>query len=308
MIFAFLSLALACNRGGDEPGTDVSQQKSMKIAVPLLIEGEAGTWTPTGETQTFAGEGLFDHINGGADIFYEYGFDALAVQQYNNEEKAVSVEVYRMSDPAAAFGIYTYNRHPSLTFAEVGNGGSIHPSGLFFWQDRYYIDIRQLGTAAISSDEFLGLAKAVLVKKEPTGGQPAVMALLPPENMIPQSEVFARGRIAINNQIYLAEEDLFGLREGEDAAIARYRTVPETTVIIAAYSNEDASESAYDRISTRFAGTGRTTEDILVVEQMPEKHLCAGKVGKYLVVVAGADNRDNAVAAFVSIAENLKEQ
>ena len=61
-----------------------------------------------GDLETFEGEDLFDLINGGAEIYLEYGFVQVAAQNYSgiNNGGILRVEIYEMTDPEAAFGIF----------------------------------------------------------------------------------------------------------------------------------------------------------------------------------------------------------
>jgi hypothetical protein len=201
-----------------------------------------------------------------------------------------------MDDPSSAFGIYSYNRHPTLSAVEVGGDGTIHSSGLFFWQDRYYVDIRQLGSTTIFGEEFLALAKAIEKNIGDTPGTPAAMKLLPRENMVPRSEVLALGLLGVDNQVYVANEDLFGLAEGEFAAIARYRLgQPECSVIVAQYAGPDACSQAFVRFREHFLGTESTREQEFVAKAMPSKYHGVRRAGGRLIVVANADNEKNAL-------------
>jgi hypothetical protein len=308
-IFLILSFAVSCGNGAAAPGADAAENSAKLSAAPLPDAGEAQGWNPAGQKEVFPGDRLFEHIDGGADIYLEYGFDVLTVQQYNKENKLVSLEIYRMSDPAAAFGIYSYNRHPSLAQVDIGGDGVIHPNGVFFWQDMYYVDLRQLGSAPISPEEFKALAQAVSQKIGAKAEKPEIMTLLPQENRLPNSEVFARGRLAINNQVYVAENDLFGLKRGEAAAIARYRIgQPEFSIILAIYKNEEAAQEAFSRFQRHFLGNEKRDETQFVASTMPGKHNAIAIIGRYVAVVANAASADTALAEMKIVSENLRQQ
>ncbi|HPB73006.1 MAG TPA: hypothetical protein PLX71_08505, partial [Phycicoccus sp.] len=49
---------------------------------------------------------LYNYIDGGAELFLEFGFEACTVQQYKRGADEAVMEVYRMDDPVAARGIY----------------------------------------------------------------------------------------------------------------------------------------------------------------------------------------------------------
>lgn len=63
-----------------------------------------------GEPEIYQGEDLFDLINGGAEIYLEYGFVKVASQNYSEMKgnSSLRVEIYEMTDPEAAFGIFSF--------------------------------------------------------------------------------------------------------------------------------------------------------------------------------------------------------
>ncbi len=333
--FLVLLLTVSCGGGSSAADSAVSKEDaSQEQAVQRLLPAadEVAGWRPDGAPMLFSGDRLFEHINGGADIYYEYGFATLVVQRYAKEDKAVSIEIYGMNDPGAAFGIYSYNRHPTLSPIDVGTDGAIHPSGLFFWQGRYHVDIRRLGSVELLGEEFVSIAKAIEEKIESSPEPPAIMKLLPSDNMVERSTVFARGKLAINNQVYVASRDLFGLKEGETAAIARYRLgMPEFSVIIAEYASDEARGEAFKRLRAHFLGEesvrekfaaaltsafgwlrrhflgeGSVRELEFAAAPTPGKHYAVREAGRRLLVVANADSERNALVMLDRLSDHIK--
>ncbi len=62
------------------------------------------------QTRTFTETSLYGYINGGAELYLEYGFDTLIVTELVSEGRDIKVEAYRMKDPEAAFGIFSVSR------------------------------------------------------------------------------------------------------------------------------------------------------------------------------------------------------
>ncbi|MDP3581114.1 MAG: hypothetical protein Q8S39_04210 [Ignavibacteria bacterium] len=58
-------------------------------------------------TSYFGGEALWGIIDGGADIYLEYGFDKLLLQEIEWKKINFRVEFYRMIDPTSAYGIFS---------------------------------------------------------------------------------------------------------------------------------------------------------------------------------------------------------
>ncbi len=83
---------------------------AQDTAVPIIKNGEIPGWTVK-ETRYFGDKELYGYIDGGAEIYREYGFVRVAVQDLQNAAEEIQIEVYRMSDPQAAFGIFSISRH-----------------------------------------------------------------------------------------------------------------------------------------------------------------------------------------------------
>ena len=107
----------------------------------LPDQKDIGPWLPNGTVSVYNGTQLYDYINGGAEIFYEYGFEAALVQEYISSEQSLVVEVYNMTDADAAYGIYSVNRDPLQSKQVIGNDATLFDYHLAFWQDKYYIVI-----------------------------------------------------------------------------------------------------------------------------------------------------------------------
>jgi len=88
-----------------------------------------GQWQAT-ERKTYIGQSLYDHIDGGAEVYFEYGFARVEVGYYDRDEKEIQVEVYRMANPFAAAGIYSFLRNPNADSLPVPYEGKLYESYL----------------------------------------------------------------------------------------------------------------------------------------------------------------------------------
>ena len=68
--------------------------------------GTPAGWRRNGEERLFVGSALYQHIDGGAELYHQYGFDRLAVQDYTDGSHEVRVEIYRMNDPSGAAAVF----------------------------------------------------------------------------------------------------------------------------------------------------------------------------------------------------------
>jgi hypothetical protein len=83
---------------------------SQEADFPKLLESDFPGLKITRE-QYFDGNSLWGYINGGADIYLEYGFDKLFLQEIEIDQYKFKIEHYKMSNLESAFGIYSVSHY-----------------------------------------------------------------------------------------------------------------------------------------------------------------------------------------------------
>jgi hypothetical protein len=71
-------------------------------------------------SRIFNGTSLFGYIDGGAELYLEYGFSLLSVTEITFMEGKYKIEIYKMNGPEEAFGIFSVSKYrcqdmPSLS-------------------------------------------------------------------------------------------------------------------------------------------------------------------------------------------------
>ena len=92
-------------------------------------------------SRTFPGDALWGYIDGGADIFLEYGFDKLKTQKINFSGETFTLDIYRMKDPEAAFGIFSVSHAPRCKSMDGYPYSCIAPYQVQVVKGRYYISV-----------------------------------------------------------------------------------------------------------------------------------------------------------------------
>jgi hypothetical protein len=82
-------------------------------------DGFSAGWKKTGLARTFISQDLFNHIDGGAELFLEFGFVRLLVQTYGGGSSELTAAVYEMESAAAALGIYLMKMGKETPFSEI---------------------------------------------------------------------------------------------------------------------------------------------------------------------------------------------
>lgn len=81
----------------------------VAAATPRLGAGDLPGWR-VAQKKVYAKGQLFGYINGGAELYREYGFVELTVLMLSRGKAQLKVELYRMASPAAALGVYSVSR------------------------------------------------------------------------------------------------------------------------------------------------------------------------------------------------------
>ncbi len=139
----------------------------------------------------FTKETLFDHINGEAELYFPYGFDALATARYVKKAASGSeivADVYRMGSLLDAFGIWSNYRKADAPGCAVGADCVLSSSQMLFYQDRYFVRLQATGTPTPGQDVFLACGRA-LSRNLPAGkGRPGELEIFHVHGVVPKTE------------------------------------------------------------------------------------------------------------------------
>jgi hypothetical protein len=124
-----LCLALA-------PGAARAQSPApADLAAYLPAVGRVPGWQPDGDIQRYAGEDLFVYIDGGAEIYREYGFRRVVARDYRNAAgKSVTLEIFEMTDPLAAYGVFSFKASGRGRRIPVGQAADLEDYYLNIWK------------------------------------------------------------------------------------------------------------------------------------------------------------------------------
>ncbi len=219
---------------------------------PSLVPpgGFAEGWSRWEPQRVFQGAELFGHIDGGAEIFLELGFDALTLQRFRRGEDEVVLEAYRMDDPVAAWGIYLAKcgqETPDPGFRERHTAGKYQ---LTFVKGRYYVLANNDSGSPEAAKVLLELGKFV-ASKIASVERPAVLDLLPKEGLVASSVRLIRGRYGLQAAVGSLGDGDFLLLGGKVAAVAgeyRQQGTGTRTLLIADYPSPEVAAAAFARL------------------------------------------------------------
>ena len=188
--------------------------------------------------RSFSETSLYGYIDGGAELFLEYGFDTLVVTELTAMSGEIKVEVYRMRDPEAAFGIFSVSRFRCNGGAKLTDHYCRSAYQLQLCKGPYYISIiNSDGTREEQalSDEIARLLLADI--DEPSFNADQFFPDGANEEMM-KSAVLVRGSMGIFNGVPSLSE-IIGDAAGYTALILREEN---KTVISLRFDSEEAAD------------------------------------------------------------------
>ncbi len=220
-IIAFVFTLLIIMTSNPARAAEVSIQKI------LPAQGFTEEWVIDGKVELYDKDTLFNHINGEAELYFPYGFDALASANYinrKNQDLSIVADVYRMASVLDAFGIYANYRKANNSWVTIGAEGFASGSQLMFYQDRYFVRLQVSGETNLPQDTLLACASTISQNLPVGVGPPKELDVLKIPALVPKSErylaqgllgyaFFRRGMIADalvqdeKMQIFVIHED-----------------------------------------------------------------------------------------------------
>jgi hypothetical protein len=207
---AFLALSiilLFCLSSTSFNNIDV---KSTDLSSCIPHDDEIPGWFKEDVHRIYKGESLYEYINGGAEIYHEYGFKQVITQDYSSKaSESLSLEIFEMDDDTAAYGIYTFKTGTTGKRIPLGNQAVLESYYINVWQAHYVVTISAFSQSEEMQQVLITFAEFIC-KKLPAGGKPpGLITLLPEENNVEGSLKYIEGKIALYNYYHFSGEDIF---------------------------------------------------------------------------------------------------
>lgn len=203
----------------------------------LELPAKIGSWTLAGPPRRFDSEGLFDYMNGAAELYVGYRFDYLDAYEYSGPDvDQILVELYWMKSSDDAFGLLSndWTGEP-LVFDDPPAGDGAAPSfprALYasgqvrVWSDNLYAR----AIAYVESDEtreaLAAIGRAVgESRRDPP--PPAIVTALPESSgdgfrLVTDRTSFLRSHHVLNSIHYLSSENILNLGHSTEAVLTSY--------------------------------------------------------------------------------------
>jgi hypothetical protein len=279
-----------------------SQEHDLKKLMPA--EGSIEGWIIKDPIEIFIGDDLFEMINGGADIYLEYGFVQVAQMKFEN---AVAVrdhlEIYEMEDSNAAYGIFTMNSSGKGNIIEIGDVAILYDYYLHFVKGKYYVRC----TTSRKEESNIQSIKdfAVIIEKniKEKGEKPELLKSFDLQGKEINKVKYFEGQIALGNIYNFGHGSVAGFIKGVAC------NWEDKQLFVLAYENDKKRREWFASLKGKMNMNKKysdytTVEDGITVKDKNGKFLSFKPYGKYYMIVKGL-NWNEAAPVFEEIIGNL---
>lgn len=220
---------------------------------------------------TFGETGIYNYMNGAAEIFLEFGFDRGCAAEYEDNGKRLAVELFKMKSADAAYGLYTMSNYSSEIAEKARSGYKINEKASSTSKKNLKSDYYNLvgdvaieffkgniyGRIAIDQEDrftLMSFTNRILASIPKGASRPKALGYLPVIDRIHGSERYAAGIIGMNQILDLGRGDIWGHKSGTQIVAAEYRISSGSyySMTVIKYRSENIVKDRYNQLKDLF--------------------------------------------------------
>ncbi|MBN2011319.1 hypothetical protein JW960_18385 [candidate division KSB1 bacterium] len=302
IIIICILAGLNCNSTGPD--------NSVKLLFPQ--PKEIGSDYKQTKMKIYRDKGLYEFLNGGAEIYFDYGIVQVVSTEYQvNSDLGIEVSVYDMGDSSGAFGIYSSKRYPAADFIDIGNNGFRTSASLEFWKGQYYCKLINYETSAESDNAMLKIGKFIAERIKETGQPPAIVSLLAQNDGIKNTEKYFRTQLGLNNIHYISHDNVLMLSDSTQGAVVGYGdTNPIALDFVIQYCDSVHSKSAIESYIQFLKEQGRVDSSGNFYKSIGKNHKWTwiGSEKQYLFGLWNAEDESESLEIMTMISKNIQNK
>ncbi len=190
---------------------------------------------------------LYDYINGGAELYLQYGFKKMAKRIYtDNKQNEIKAEIFNLNAPKNAFGVFSYSMDTVNT--DIGQGGQYIGSSLIFWQDKYFVSIFAHKENAEIKEKLHETARKISNSIGKTGALPWSYHIIPEKSIVKGSTFYFHHSAWQNKFRYISNDNIFNINSEVKAFITQYNiSGNKHYLLLIEYPDNKKAQKAYKK-------------------------------------------------------------
>jgi len=272
-----------------------------KAAPSGMIAGDAAGagWTRSGEIQRFNSDNLYDKVDGRENLYKSFEFHELQAADFTaagQQSRFIQVELFDMTTPKSALGIFAAERPAHPNSVKIGREGYTDTNGVFFWKGKYYVRIIGSDTEKSTQQAANSIARSIAELLPESKDDTAAADPLPTSGRLP-------------NSFSYISESAFGQSFLKNVYSAKYKVNNiELTGFVMPVDSEAKAKSIIEEFGKamgKMSPVGNEADNIYHVEIYGSHYVIFTK-GSTVGGVMEADDKDAAIKLARQIAEFVK--
>lgn len=223
-----------------------------------LLPAAWGGWTASGVASSVAA-GQIEQVAGErAGVLREFGLTSAEQRQYTQGQQTASLTLYRMVDPSAAYGAFTFLRDPQMQTLDLGDSVAFSAAS----GDRALFVVGNFVLLTSASDQrpadaALTEIAATLLPHADSRPYPSIAGFLPRSSVVAGSERYVLGPRTLQAAlpwVPATGDDWMGFRKSAEAIVARYRGNGQTrggeiTLLVTMYPTQQIAAEQFGNLN-----------------------------------------------------------
>lgn len=221
----------------------------------------------------------------------EYGIKSAESRTYNLGAASFAATVYEFQDAGEAYGAYSFLRAPDMAPADFTKHSLMSPNHALVLTGNLVVEFTGRNLQNVHGE--MEMLVAAAGGHALWGVYPALPQRLPADGMVPRTDHYILGPVALNQFLPLGNGDWLGLSVGAEAELARYHFSGSTgTLLVVDYPTPQIAASQMDKLSKEFNLDGPAKNGL---------SLYAKRDGTFLSLVSGAPTQHSAEALLTQV-------
>ncbi len=277
--------------------------KEVSPSWPTEIDG----WTVAEGPAHYDPTTAYKYMNGAAELFIAYNMRTLTVVRYEKKSQpAIMLEMYWMSSPEDAFGLFSFESDDPG--AGIGQGSEFGGGLLRFWKGRYFVSVYGDGSGPSVEATTLSLGRRIASSIKETGNPAKILSYLP-DSLPPLGKTqawFLHSHILLNQRFFIAHGNVLNLATDVDAVLGRYEGGKEKVhLLLVKYPAQAKAEGALEGFKKAYMPErgGKAS-----IKTENSKWTAAEKRGSYCVIVFDAPDEAFALRSVKNTFATLEKE
>jgi hypothetical protein len=280
----------------------VAQTRPATARMSAFIPRTAGAWLSEAD-EVFGPETVSQHLDGSGEIFLSYNIKLLISRRFHKDGRPdIAVDLFDMSTPADAFGLFTYDLDGDD--ASIGQGSNYRAGLLTFWKDRYFCSVSTEEETPETKAAVLELGRAITAAIPDEGPTPKLLSYLPPEGLENGRVRYFHDFAVLNHHFFVADKDILLLEGTASAVLAPYVAESgRSYLLVVAYPDEDKAVQAFESFRRNYMPDDRKSG---VARTEDRKRTASARAGAVVIVVLSAPSDQFAMSQLAAVQELIE--